>query len=108
MGDELGRVDLVRGRQLQQVRRGVRVDQPGGDRHVLDPQLLEMECGRLAVYADVGDVATGPNQAGRQLERGGDPDGFDGDVGPETVGQLANGGGRVLTVVVDDRIGSKL
>src|ERR1017187_6158925 len=39
VGDEPGRVDLAGGEQAQQGRRGVRVDQAGGDGDVLDPQI---------------------------------------------------------------------
>ena len=42
---------------------------------------------RLAVYADVGDPATGSHQSGGQLERLGDADGFDRDVRTEAAGE---------------------
>jgi hypothetical protein len=44
--DEGGRVDLTAPRQAEQRLRRIRVDETGGDRRVLDPQLLEVEGGR--------------------------------------------------------------
>ena len=49
-----------------------------------------MQRGRLAVDADVGDVAAGADQRGGQLEGRRHADGLDGDVGAETVGELAD------------------
>ena len=93
--------------QLEQRRGGVGVDQPGGDGHVLDPQVLEVQRGRLAVDADVGDVPAGPHQRGGQLEGGRHADGLDGDVGAEPVGQLGDDRRGVLAVVVDDDVGAE-
>ena len=47
------------GDELQQHAQGVRVDEAHGDVDVLDPQLVKGEVDRLAVHADVGDVAAG-------------------------------------------------
>ena len=108
MGDEPPRVDVVAGEQPQQRRRGVRVDQAGRDGDVLDPQLLEVQRGGLAVHADVGDVATGPGQLDGQLEGGGHADRFDGHVGAQPAGQLADHFQRVLAAVVHRDIRAEL
>ena len=86
----------------------VRVDEAGRDRDVADPQVLEVQRGRFAVHADVGDVTAGTGQRGRQLERRRDTDGLDGDVGPEAVGQVAHDRQRVLSTVVDRDVGAEL
>ena len=75
--------------QPQQRRRRVGVDEAGGDGDVLDPQVLEVQGGGLAVHTDVGDVPAGPDQVGGELEGGGHADRLDGDVGTEPVGELA-------------------
>src|SRR5690242_3805680 len=51
-------VDLLRGNEPEQRGGRAGVDQPGRDRYILDPQLLEMKGGGLAVHADVGDAPT--------------------------------------------------
>ena len=66
-----------------------------------------MEGGGLAVDADVRDVTPGADEPGRQLEGGGYPHRFDGDVGPEATGQLEDNGERVLAAVVDDDVGAE-
>src|SRR4029079_10871533 len=53
---ELSGVDLVALRDDMERRCGVVVDESGGDRHVLDPQVLEVQCRRGAVHTDVGDA----------------------------------------------------
>ena len=54
---------------------------------VADPERLEVQGGRLAVDADVGHVATGPDELGAELEGGGHADRLDGHVGAEPVGE---------------------
>src|SRR5215217_5713130 len=68
MGDEAPGMDLVAGDELEQRGRGVRVDQARGDGHVLDPQFLEVQRGRLAVHADVRYPTARADQRGRELE----------------------------------------
>ena len=67
-----------------------------------------MQRGRLAVHADVGDVAAGPDQRGGELEGRRDADRLDGDVGAEPAGELADDGERVLAAVVDGDVGAEL
>ena len=90
-------VDLTGGDELEQRRRGVGVDQPGGDRHVLDPEVLEVQGRRLAVDADVRHVASRPHERGGQLEGGGHAHGLDGDVGTEAFGQLGDDRSGILS-----------
>jgi Ammonium Transporter Family len=77
--------------QFQQGRRWVGVDQAGGDGDVADAELLEVQRRRLAVHADVGDVAAGPDEPGGQLEALGHSDRLDGDVGTEPTGSARRG-----------------
>ena len=87
VGDDLGGVELSGGDHREQGRRGVRVDEARGDRDVLDPQRFQVQGGRLAVHADVGDVSTGPHELRAQLECLRNADGLDDDVGAQTVGE---------------------
>ena len=74
VGDQGGDVQLSGGEQPQQCRGGSGVDQAGGDGEVADPECFQVQGRGFAVYADVGDVAAGPDQLGAQFERGRDPD----------------------------------
>ena len=51
---------------LSSCRRRERVDEPGRDRHVADPELLEVQRRRVAVDADVRDTAAGADRAPRR------------------------------------------
>ena len=51
--------------QAQQLGDAEGVDEPGRDRDVAGPELLEMQRGGVAVYADVGYVPAGTDQLGR-------------------------------------------
>src|SRR6516162_10952136 len=64
VGHEALCVDLTGTGELEQRRRREGIDQAGGDGHVADPQVLEVERGRLAVDADVGDPAPRADQGG--------------------------------------------
>ena len=55
-----------------------------------------MERRRVAVDADVGDAAAGPDELGAELERLGHADRLDRDVGAEPAGQLHDRCDRVL------------
>src|SRR5262245_35473461 len=94
--------------QLQQPRRGERVHEAGHDRHVPDPQLLEVERSRVAVNAHVGDATAGPHDVGAELERLRHADRFDRHVRAEPAGQLHDPLDRVLAAVVDDDVGAEL
>ncbi len=101
MRHEAGCVELVTRQQPQERRCRVRVDEARRDRDVLDPQLLEVQCRRLAVYTDVRDVAGRARQAHGELEGFGGADCFDGDVGAEPTGELVHDRTRVLPLRVD-------
>ena len=105
---ERARVELVAGEQLEERRRRERVDEAGRDRHVLDPERLEVQRRRLAVHADVGDVAAGAGERDGELERGRGPDRLDRDVGAEAVGEAAHDLERVLVRRVDHDVGAEL
>ena len=94
-------VELVAGQQAQQGRCGGGVDEPGRDRDVADPEVLEVQRHRLAVHADVGDVTAGSGQPHGQLEGGRHADGLDGHVGAEAAGQLGDDRVGILARVVD-------
>jgi hypothetical protein len=68
--DEAISVELVTLQQAQEGGRGKGVDQPGRDGDVFDPKLLKVQGSRLAMYADVGDVAAGSNQLCGEFEGG--------------------------------------
>jgi hypothetical protein len=83
---------------------GIGVDRTGRDRDVLDPELLEVQRRRAAVDADVRNPASWADELGAELERCGDADGFDRNVGAEPIGQLEHARGCVLAAVVDRHI----
>ncbi|EME65435.1 dehydrogenase [Rhodococcus ruber BKS 20-38] len=85
----------------------MRVDEPGGDGEVLDPDALEVQRGRRSVDADVGDVAARPHQLDGLLERRRDADGLHGDVGAETVREVADDGGDVVAAGVESQVGAE-
>ena len=60
-----------------------------------------MQRGRRAVYADVGHMATRTDQLGTQLEAGRHPDGLDGHVSSEPLGEIPHEGHGVLPTAVD-------
>ena len=105
MGDETGGIKLVTRRESQQGGRRRRVDEPRRDRDVTGPQRFEVQRGRSAVHADVGDMATRADQRCCELECCRDTDRFDRDVGTETTGELLNDLERILVAVVDDHVG---
>src|SRR5262245_49077512 len=88
MGHESPGVQPTVGEQLQQRRRGVRVDQTGRYREVLDPGRLEVQRRRTAMDADVGDMSTRPHQVDTLLEGLRDADRLDGDVRAESAGEF--------------------
>ena len=73
----------------EQRRGGVGVDQAGRDRDVADPQVFQVQGGRLAVHADVGDPAARPDQGRAQFEGRRRADGLDDHVGAQAVGERA-------------------
>jgi hypothetical protein len=85
---ELGRGQLAERQHRQQRRRRVGVDETRRDRDVLDPQRFEVQRRRLAVYADVRDMATRPDEFRADLERLGGADSLEDDVGALAVGDL--------------------
>src|SRR4051794_28061886 len=86
VSDELAGVELSGPQQLEQRRRRPGVDKTRGDGDVADPELLQVEGGRLAVDADIGDVAARSNDPGAHPEAVRDADRLDRHIRAETVG----------------------
>ena len=84
VGDKQPRVYLVILDQAKQCRGRIGIDEARRDRDVADPQILQMQSHRFAMDADVGDIATGTNKTGGQLEGIGHSDRLDGHIGAET------------------------
>ena len=105
---ERSRVELVTREELQEGWRRERVDESGRDSDVFDPEGLEVQSGRLAVYADVGDVAAGASKRNGELERRRCADGFDRNVGAEPVGEAPHDLACILVRRIDDDIGAEL
>ena len=66
-----------------------------------------MQRGRLAVHADVGDVAARADQVHGELEGLGRADGLDRDVGAQAAGEALDDLERVLAARVDDDVGTE-
>jgi hypothetical protein len=96
------------GDQSDQCRRRVGVDQSGGDGQVLDPDVFEVRCRRVAVDTDVGDVSTGADQLYGQLEGLRSAYGLHRHVGAQTAGEFSDDGLRILTTIVDHDVGAEL
>ena len=94
--------------QPEQLRRGVRVHERGGDRHVADPERLEVERHALPVHADVRDTPSGPDQLGAELERVGHAHRLDGHVDAEPSGHLHHLRQHVLVAVVHGHVRTEL
>ncbi len=107
MGCEQACVDLVVLDQAQQGGRRIGVDQTRCDRYITDPQILEMQSHRLAMHADIGDISTGTDQAGGQLEGVWHPDCLNRHIRAKTVGQLEDSLHGVLSRVVDHNVGAE-
>ena len=93
--------------QPHQLRDAERVDQPGRDGHVADPQLLQVQRGGLAVDADVRESAARADQLGGELERRRNADRLERAVGAETISQLHDLRDRVIATVVDRHVGAE-
>ena len=97
------RVESAFGDQLYQLRNCGRVDEPGGDRHIPDPELLEVKR-----RADGRGLPCSPSgrRDGRvrhELEGLRHADCLDRDVGAEAAGQLHHPLDCVLSAIVDRR-----
>ena len=77
VGDQPAGVEVTGRHKVEQCGRRVRVDQARRDGDVSDPQVLEVERGRLAVHSDVGDPSARAHEPGAQLEGLGEPDRLD-------------------------------
>ena len=64
MGRKTARIELTGRHETAQHRRGVGVNEARRDRDISSPKRLEVQGGRRAVDADVGDVSAGADQLG--------------------------------------------
>src|SRR5437867_7282039 len=100
-------VEAPLGDQLQKPWRRMGIDQPGRDGDVLDPKRLEMQGRGMTMDPDVGYAASRPHQLRAQFERLRNSDGFNGDVGPQSVSQGFHRLHRVIRGAVDGDIGTE-
>ncbi|MPL80469.1 hypothetical protein SDC9_26369 [bioreactor metagenome] len=108
VGDQLRRIDAGVAERLQQHRRGVGVHQPHRDVDVLDPELFDMQLDRLAVHADVGDVAAGRDDLLAGVEGRRHADRLDRHVDALAMGHLHDPGHHVLGADLDRVGGAEL
>jgi hypothetical protein len=108
VGDHRRGVELVTGDQFDQCRLRIRVDKPGRDGQVLDPDVLQVQSRRRSVPDDVGDVTAGADQPYRLLEGLRDPDGLLCHIGTQTAGEFSDYRQRVVVAAVEDHVGAEL
>lgn len=108
MRDQLAGLDATGGEQLQQHGRGDGVDQAGGQRDIVHPQLLDLQGAGLAVHADVGDGAAGSDQVLGHLQRLGHADGLHDGVAADVVGEGHDALERRRLGAVDGVVGAQL
>src|SRR4028119_1553126 len=108
VGGEGGGVQAALGDELEERRRGGRVDQAGGYRYALDPKRFEVQRRRFAVDPDVRDRPAGAHQLAAQLEGFGEPSRLPHHARAEPVGDLLYLAHRLLGRAVDSHVSPQL
>jgi hypothetical protein len=108
MCHELLRLEFSGQNRLQEHRGRDSIDQAGRERDVMRPKFVQIQLHRLAVDADVRDMAAGGDDSLAGIEAFWETDGFDSNVNPSVLGEAHYCFRRAAVGVTDDEASSPL